>query len=52
MNRLLGGRPMKLLDFAFIDKVSGRSVFYWRDRLGRIWLAEGAWSLFRAEVAS
>lgn len=47
MKRLLGGRPMRCLGYAFTDKVSGRTVFYWRDRLNRDWLAEGAWSLFR-----
>lgn len=41
---------MKFLGFAFTDCVSGRCVFYWRDTLGRKWMAEGAWSLFRVEA--
>lgn len=45
--RLLGGRPMMCEGFAFTDLVSGRSVYYWRDRLGRPWLAESAWASFR-----
>lgn len=45
--KLTGGRPMTRQYCAFIDKVSGREVHYYRDRLGRLWLAEGAWSLFR-----
>ena len=45
---LTGGRPMTHRGHAFTDCVSGQSVHHWRDRLGRDWLAEGAWSLFRA----
>lgn len=47
--RLTGGRPMIHAGFAFTDAVSGRSVSYYVDRLGRPWLAEGPWSLFRVE---
>ena len=47
---LLGGRPMQWLSFAFTDSVSGKPVHYWRDRLGRYWLASGKWSLFRVET--
>lgn len=49
--RLLGGRPMQCEGFAFADIVSGRHVYYWRDRLGRSWLAENAWALFRVRPA-
>lgn len=48
--RLTGGRPMKRLGHAFVDKVSGRDVFEFEDRLGRYWLAEGAWSFFRVKI--
>lgn len=44
---LTGGRPMRQIDYAFMDRVSGRAVFYWQDKLGREWLAEGPWSRFR-----
>ncbi len=44
---LLGGRPMKRVGFAFTDRVSGRSVNYYRDRYGRYWMAEHGWALFR-----
>lgn len=45
--RLTGGRPMERLDCLFIDSVVGREVNLYRDRLGRHWMAFGAWSLFR-----
>lgn len=48
---LFGGRPMKREGLAFVDKVSGASVNYYTDRLGRRWMAENAWSLFRVPVA-
>lgn len=38
---------MKRTGYAFTDKVSGKGVCYYTDRLGRDWLAEGSWSLFR-----
>lgn len=50
--QLTGGRPMIIVDFAFLDAVSGEIVFYWRDRLhGRLWLATGSWSVFRVTAA-
>jgi hypothetical protein len=36
--------------FAFTDVVSGRPVFYWIDAMGREWLAENSWSLFRVRT--
>lgn len=45
--RLLGGRPMRLVGPAFLDRVSGCMVNYYEDRFGRAWLAESRWSLFR-----
>jgi hypothetical protein len=47
---LTGGRPMKRLGCAFIDKVSGREVFEFEDRCGRYWLAEKPWSWFRVGI--
>lgn len=38
---------MTATGFAFMDVVSGRPVRYWKDRFGRFWLAESAWSIFR-----
>lgn len=44
--------PMRRLGFDFTDKVSGKSVHRWQERLtGRIVMAEGRMSLFRVEVA-
>lgn len=45
--QLTRGRPMILLGPALHDVVSGRQIYYWCDRLGRLWMAEHAWSLFR-----
>lgn len=47
IHKLTGGRPMTREGFAFIDKVSGESVHYWRDKFGRRWMANGPWSSFR-----
>ena len=49
--RLTGGRPMIRNEYAFTDTVSGEGVWRWTDRLGRRWLATGAWSLFRLETS-
>lgn len=46
-----GGRPMTLVAHEFSDVVSGRAVFSWRDRVGRFWLAEHRWALFRVPCA-
>jgi len=50
LTKLLGGRPMRLEGFAFTDVVVGEPVYYYRDRLGRRWLAQSAWARFRVEV--
>lgn len=43
--------PMKYLGYHFTDKVSGKSVCRWQERLtGRIVMAEGPLSLFRVEI--
>lgn len=47
--KLTGGRPMVREGCAFIDCVTHKEVFYWRDRLGNRWMAFGAWDLFRVE---
>lgn len=47
LRKLTGGRPMSNMGYAFTDIVVGRPVYYWRDRLGRGWMANGAWSIFR-----
>lgn len=44
---LLGGRPMKRISYAFADIVSGEAVYYFEDTLGRRWMANNNWSLFR-----
>jgi hypothetical protein len=46
---LTGGRPMKYLGCAFIDRVTHKEVNYYRDRLGRGWLATNCWASFRVE---
>lgn len=49
--KLTGGRPMRRDCLAFVDCVSGRSVCEWTDKIGRRWLAEGPWSLFRVRLS-
>lgn len=44
---LFNGRPMRLVEHLFIDRVSGDSVGLYEDTLGRFWMASGPWSLFR-----
>lgn len=41
--KLTGGRPMIEEGYAFTDVVSGEGVYYFRDRMGRKWLANGPW---------
>lgn len=49
LNWLTGGRPMRKVCFCFTDMVSGEPVSMWLDGYGRLWLATGAWSVFRIE---
>jgi hypothetical protein len=49
LKKLLDGRPMRRTGYAFTDRVSGRAVYDFVDTLGRKWMAEGPWSLFRVE---
>ena len=51
LKSLLGGRPMRRESFAFRDQCSGASVNYYIDSLGRRWMAENRWSLFRVHAA-
>ena len=45
-----GGRPMIDLGHNFTDKVTGKSVRNYQDRLGRYWMADsGPWRFFRVE---
>lgn len=48
--KLTGGRPMRQMGHRFIDRVSGKSVYAWEDKLGRTYLAEGPWSWFRVGI--
>lgn len=48
--KITGGRPMIDLGHYFTDTVTGESVRKYQDRLGRHWMATGAWSLFRCEI--
>ena len=47
LKQLLGGRPMRRESLAFVDRCPGASVSYYVDTLGRRWLAENRWALFR-----
>ena len=50
---LTGGRPMTNNGLDFIDVVSGKSVHYYRDSLGRRWMSDGGpWSLFRIKTVN
>lgn len=49
--RLTSGRPMRRGSCAFVDVVSGQPVYYHTDRLGRRWLAEMGFGLFRVRAA-
>ncbi len=39
--------PMQRVGHAFMDRVSGKPVDYYRERRGRIVMAEGPWAQFR-----
>lgn len=47
--KLTGGRPMRAQELAFVDHVSRKPVYRFVDGLGRKWLAEHRWALFRVE---
>lgn len=45
--QILGGRPMYFDRHAFFDHIGCEDVNVFTDRLGRRWLANHRWSLFR-----
>ena len=47
---LTGGRPMTRGAYRFRSEINGEPVCYFTDAFGRLWLAEGPWSLFRVRV--
>lgn len=47
---LTGGRPMTPEGFAFVDRVTGKPVWYWSDKFGRFWMAQSKWALFRVRA--
>lgn len=47
VRKLLGGRPMRFVEYCFTDCVVGKAVNLYEDTLGRRWLAFGPWSLDR-----
>jgi hypothetical protein len=44
---LTDGRPMKHVEFLFMDVVAHREVHSFVDYWGRHWMAYGPWSWFR-----
>lgn len=52
LSRVLDGRPMTRVGFAFTDTVVNEPVYYYRDTFGRLWMAQGAWARFRVGVQS
>ena len=49
-SKITGGRPMIDCGYNFTDKVSGKSVRNYQDRLGRLWLSDGGkWGCFRVK---
>ena len=48
--KLTGGRPMTRTGHALFDGVARQNVSFYTDKLGREWMAFGAWSLFRVEI--
>jgi hypothetical protein len=49
-SQLTGGRPMVRMEYRFTDHVSGKPVYYYKDAFGRVFMATGAWSLFRVAL--
>jgi len=48
--KIFGGRPMAYLGFNFTDIVSGKPVNNYRDKFGRLWMAENRWGWFRVRL--
>lgn len=49
-NKYLDGRPMDNRGLAFVDKVTGKNVYYYLDKYDRLWLAQSKWARFRVRV--
>lgn len=47
---LMGGRPMRYVAYSFVDIVSSRPIFLFKDKFDRYWNAYGKWSLFRVRA--
>lgn len=52
IQRLLGGRPMTCLAYAFEDIVTNKRVYCWFDCYGRSWLSTSKWGWFRVPSES
>lgn len=44
---ITGGRPMVKGDYRFVDIITLKPVYYFKDYFGREWMAHHRWSLFR-----
>lgn len=47
LKKLLGGRPMRRESCLFVDQCNGGEVNLYTDTLGRKWMAQSPWALFR-----
>lgn len=43
---------LERIGYAFGDSVSGKSVYYYRDCYGDIWMKDNRWSFFAVPKAS
>ena len=51
ISKLLGGRPMRYIQYEFTDVVDGSPVNLYEDKFGRLWHATNKWAwFFRVEV--
>lgn len=50
IKKLLGGRPMTFMRFAFNDVITDVAVNVYKDAFGRYWLAASRWSGFRVRI--
>lgn len=46
LQKMLGGRPMLLVEKAYSDR---GAVYYFIDCFGRLWFAKRSWSVFRSQ---
>ena len=42
---MTGGRPMVRREYRF--SLYGKHIYYYQDKLGRMWMATSAWAWFR-----